>query len=66
MGKNHLALRFTEVDRDVEAIWFRNGDKRDRLERSQYVDVAFRLDVNEYRGRSRLQMLVDDVRLRSS
>lgn len=66
VGANHLALRFTEVDRDVEAIWFRSGDKRDRLERSQYVDVAFRLDVNEYRGRSRLQMLVDDVRLRSS
>ena len=66
VGTNHLALRFNEVDREVEAIWFRNGDKQARLERNQCVDVAFRLDVNEYRGRSRLQMLVDDVRLRLS
>lgn len=59
-----MALRFEELARNVEAIWFRCGDQRAALGRGRCVDVAFRLGLRSYRAETRLQLLVDDIRLR--
>ena len=64
VGDDHLAMRFEELARNVEAIWFRHGDQQAALGRGRRVDVAFRLGLRSYRGETRLQMLVDDIRLR--
>lgn len=64
VGEDHVALRFEELARNVEAIWFRHGDQQAALGRGRCVDVAFRLGLRSYRGETRLQMLVDDIRLR--
>lgn len=64
VGEDHVALRFEELARNVEAIWFRHGDQQAALGRGRCVDVAFRLGLRSFRGETRLQMLVDDIRLR--
>jgi hypothetical protein len=57
-------LRFEELARNVEAIWFRHGDQQAALGPGRCVDVVFRLGLRSFRGETRLQMLVDDIRLR--
>ena len=64
VGEDHVALRFEELAPNVEAIWFRCGEQRSALARGRCVDVAFRLGLRSFRGETRLQMLVDDIRLR--
>ena len=64
VGEDHVALRFEELARNVEAIWFRHGEQHTALGRGRCVDVAFRLGLRSFRGETRLQMLVDDIRLR--
>jgi len=64
VGEDHVVLRFEELARNVEAIWFRHGDQQASLGRGRCVDVAFRLGLRSFRGETRLQMLVDDIRLR--
>ena len=64
VGEDHLVLRFEELARNVEAIWFRHGDQQAALGPGRCVDVAFRLGLRNFRGETRLQMLVDDIRLR--
>ena len=61
-----MVLQFEELARNVEAIWFRHGDQQPVLERGRCVDVAFRLSLRSFRGETLLQMLVDDIRLRSA
>ena len=63
VGSDHLAIRFAELGPNVEGIWFGCGDLRDALPRGRRVDAAFRLDVRTFRGTTRLQMLIDDIRL---
>ena len=63
VGSNHLALRFAEFGPEVEAIWFGHGDARTELNAGRRVDAAFRLDLRAYRGTTRLQMLIDDIRV---
>ena len=64
VGENHVAMRFEELARNVEAIWFRHGAQQAALAPGRCVDVAFRLGLRSFRGETRLQMLVDDIRLR--
>ena len=64
VGDDHVALRFEDLARNVEAIWFRHGELHGALASGRCVDVAFRLGLRTYRGETRLQMLVDDIRLR--
>ena len=62
VGANHLLLTFREVAKDIRAIWFQSGQHQADMTPGVCVDVAFRLDLNVYRGETRLQMVVDDVR----
>ena len=64
VGEDHVVLQFEELARNVEAIWFRHGDQQAALGPGRCVDVAFRLGLRTFRGETRLQMLVDDIRLR--
>ena len=62
VGANHLLLTFREVATDIRAIWFQSGQHQADMTPGVCVDVAFRLDLNVYRGETRVQMVVDDVR----
>ena len=65
VGTNHLLLTFREIAVGIRAIWFQGGQHQADINPGACVDVAFRLDLNVYRGETRLQMVVDDVRPRT-
>jgi len=63
--KQHLRL---VIDSDVnttvmDAVAFQQGHWAPHLQEGSRVDLAFQLDVNEWQGRRRLQLNVQDLRI---
>jgi single-stranded-DNA-specific exonuclease len=50
----HLKLQLEKAGREFEAIWFNHADNL-----PDKIRAAYRLDINEYNGRSRVQLLVE-------
>ena len=60
-GGDHLKLRLAGDNGErLEAIGFRLGERARRL--PQRVDLAFHLERNEWKGRQRLQLNLQDIR----
>ncbi|MBS0392164.1 MAG: single-stranded-DNA-specific exonuclease RecJ [Proteobacteria bacterium] len=57
-AKNHLQIKLLHQGQPVDAIWF--GHTEQLPERAL---LAFRLDVNEWRGERRVQFLVEGAQL---
>ncbi|HHM04895.1 MAG TPA: single-stranded-DNA-specific exonuclease RecJ [Gammaproteobacteria bacterium] len=59
VGERHLklALRLPELERSIDAIWF---NAEDTIE-ADSVRLAYKLDVNEYRGERRAQLVVEHM-----
>jgi single-stranded-DNA-specific exonuclease len=53
-GKNHLQLKLLYQGQPVDAIWFNRTEPL-----PEHPLLAFRLDVNEWRGERRVQFLVE-------
>lgn len=47
----------------MDAVAFRQGTWAEHLQEGSRIDLAFQLDVNEWQGRRRLQLIVQDLRL---
>jgi single-stranded-DNA-specific exonuclease len=62
VGERHLKmqLRWPEAGQSVEAIAFNVDEPLLELQ-PQCVQIAYRLDINEWRGRQSLQLLVDTI-----
>jgi len=63
VGKTGNHLRFSAFDGavTVPAIMFRCGDIEDAIGRDLPVDLAYEVSVDEWRGRTRVQLMVRDV-----
>jgi len=55
----HLKLNLADHNCELEAVAFRMGHLDNEI--GDYVDAAYRLDVNEWNGVRRLQMVVEDL-----
>ena len=62
VGERHLklTLRTLVTSQMVDAIAFHTHD-RDWPADTQYVEAAYRLDVNEYRGQRSLQLIIQHI-----
>jgi len=61
---NHLKLRVTEGGPVREAIGFKMGDKLSLLTgENTGVDLAYSLEINEWRGAKTIQLHLKDIRL---
>ncbi|CAM3084711.1 Single-stranded-DNA-specific exonuclease RecJ [Legionella steigerwaltii] len=60
VGKNHLkmTLATTQGDQQVDAIAFNVDLKSWPNHRVKYIHAAYKLDINFYQGRTRLQLLI--------
>jgi len=58
----HLWLRFTDGQRNhtIDAIAFKQGAWNEHM--PPVIDVAYRLEINEWNGRKKLQLNVQDLR----
>ncbi len=61
VGERHLKLKLVHADVACEAMYFGYFDLEDApiIERGDRVSMAYRLDVNEFRGEQRLQLLLE-------
>jgi len=57
-GKNHLSLKLMHQGTPIDGIWFGHTDQL-----PPRVLLAFRLDVNEWKGERRVQFLVEGAQL---
>ena len=62
MGEDGLKLRLACAHGEIEAIGWGMAARALSLDVSTPVDIAFRLDRDEFRGVSRLQAKLADVR----
>ena len=64
LGKNqeHLKFPIQMGHQSFEAIAFRFGEHLDKITPEKTYDIAFNLDVNEWRGRRKVQLRVVDMR----
>jgi single-stranded-DNA-specific exonuclease len=62
IGKDnsHLKLRVSNGSMEHDAIAFRMGELAREMPR--YVDLAYRIDMDEWNGNRRLQIVVQDIR----
>jgi len=58
-GASHLKLTLSDGKRPWDAIAFRQGKWNGQM--PQRIDVAYTLEVNEWKGRQRLQLNVQDL-----
>ncbi len=60
VGKNHLKMQLSAGTLPVDAIMFNIQDGDELLARGR-VHVVYTLDINEYRGRKSVQMMVEHM-----
>ena len=65
LGERHLKLKVAVAEQVIEAIVFRHfdHDAAPSVHTGDRVQMAYRLDVNEFRGEERLQMVVEHLSL---
>jgi single-stranded-DNA-specific exonuclease len=61
VGDKHLKLRLTKESKVIEAIAFFVDTQIWPNHRCETVRAAYRLDVNEYKGRSSVQLIVEHL-----
>jgi single-stranded-DNA-specific exonuclease len=59
VGDKHLKLTLAKDDKLIDAIAFFVDTKQWPNHRCQQVNLAYRLDINEYRDRRNVQLIVD-------
>ena len=63
MGKNkHLRLFIEKGNQSYECVWWNAAEYKDDLRFGRPVDVAFRIGINNWQGRNRLQLVIEDIR----
>ena len=62
LGKDasHLKLTSRAGDRNIEAIGFGMGELE--IDTNSKVDIAFTIDINEWRDRKTLQLKIKDIK----
>jgi single-stranded-DNA-specific exonuclease len=61
VGEQHLKLRLRSRDRTLDAIAFRHLEPGQEPQEYDLIRAAFQLDINEYRGESNLQLLIEHL-----
>ena len=61
VGAKHLKMMLAKGERQVDAVAFNVDLEKWPNHRCQQVYAAFRLDINEFRNRRTVQLLVDHL-----
>jgi single-stranded-DNA-specific exonuclease len=47
----------------LDAVFFHHGEWRNQLDDGSLIDVVYQLEANEWQGRRRLQLNLQDLRV---
>ena len=59
----HLRMTLYKDGKYLDAVGFGMGDYYSMFEEGDFVDVAFALDINDYKGFQNVQMILKDIRM---
>lgn len=64
-GKQHLKLTLYDRDRhvDIKAVYWKQGELFDQLQKMPFVDVAYQMRRNEWNGQSTIELELKDLRI---
>jgi single-stranded-DNA-specific exonuclease len=57
----HIKLIIQIGNRELECVWWRNGDLRNSITFNDYFDIAFKPSINLWKGTENLQLVVEDL-----
>jgi single-stranded-DNA-specific exonuclease len=63
VGQKHLKLTLQVADQTIDAIAFNIDIKEWPNYRCEEINIAYRLDINEYRGKETLQLIIEQIEL---
>lgn len=63
VGGKHLKMTLAKDDKMLDAIAFNVDLKEWPNYRREYVNIAYRMDVNEFRGKQKVQLIVEHLEL---
>lgn len=62
----HLRMTLFKDGKYVDAVGFGMGDYYSMFKEGDFIDVAFALDINDYKGFQNVQMILKDMRITES
>ena len=66
VGDNHLKLELYQPNTKltkIEAMAFNKGDFLHFFKKQTPIDIVYKIKVNEYRGVSNIQLIIEDIKL---
>lgn len=60
-GGKHLRFNLEKGNQTFEAVWWNAGEYKDEIRFGDIVDVAFKMSINTWRGKQKLQLVLQDV-----
>jgi len=57
----HIKFFIQSGNRSYECVWWGKGNLKDQLHFGEYIDIAFRPEINFWNGSGKLQLVVEDV-----
>jgi len=63
--KNHLKMTASQQEKSVDVIGFQFGPYADLLNEQSFVSLVGKLDVNEWNGQKKSQLMMKDIQINS-
>jgi single-stranded-DNA-specific exonuclease len=60
---NHLCFQLGDGKSTMKALWFKHGEQASLLSSGQKIDVVFEPTINEFRGSSNVELMIQDLRI---
>jgi len=60
----HIKFVLRKGNQNFECIWWGGGKYKDLLKPGLRCDIVFRMNINIFRGSRRLQLTIEDMRLK--
>ena len=62
MDNKHLRLKIDAQGKVIDAVGFSFGEYAAYLKSGLFIDIAFNLDINEYMGTQKVQLVLKDIK----
>ena len=59
----HLKFYIQKGNKVFECLWWNSGEYKDDIKLGSHYDIAFKMNMNVFRGTQRLQLTVEDMRV---
>lgn len=58
----HLRMRLVKSGSYINCVGFGMGDYADEIKEGEFIDVAFNMDINDFKGNKSVQLMLKDIR----